>query len=108
NEEVNKMSHAFIQLGLTRGDKIATVLPQSPAFMNVFMAAGNIGLVVVPLDPKLTTTEMENLCNRTNPKLLISIASDAQVIQTVEKLLEKIDITFLYAYQGELSGAKPY
>ena len=36
NEDVNRVTNSFLSLGLRPGDKIATILPQSPAFLNIY------------------------------------------------------------------------
>ena len=110
HDDINRMTNSFIQLGLKKGDKIATVLPQSPAFMNVFMAAANMGLILVPLDPRFTASEMASLCDRTNPKLLVCLANQESIVNTVEKLLKLVDIPHVYSYQGHFANrqVKPY
>lgn len=110
HEDINRMTNSFIQLGLKKGDKVATLLTQSPAFMNVFMAAANMGLILVPLDPRFTSSEMASLCNRTNPKLLVCLANQESIVNTVESLLKLVDIPHVYSYQGSLPNreVKPY
>lgn len=109
-DEIIKVTNSFIRLGLKPGDRISTILPQSPAFMNIFMAAANMGLVVVPLDPRLKAAEMANLCIRTNPKLLVSIANEKTIKETAEALLKEVDIPHVYSYLGslEVENSRPY
>ena len=53
NARVNKVAHALLGLGLTKGDKIATVLPNCMELLEVYWAAAKIGLVVVPMSTLL-------------------------------------------------------
>lgn len=101
-EDINRVTNSFIKLGLRKGDKIATVLPQSPAFMNVFMAAATMGLVVVPLDVRYKAEEMIERCRRTEPKLIVSLANEDAIKQEVGKLLQQVHIPHVYSYLGEL------
>ena len=55
--QVNRVANSLLAMGLNRGDHIATVLPQSPAFVTTYLAAGKTGLVVVPLDPRLKVVD---------------------------------------------------
>ena len=104
------MANSFLKLGLKSGDKIAVALPQSPAFMNVFAAAAAIGLVIVPLDLRLTAIEMASLYERTESKLLIAVAISDAIRGVIETLVNKVQPQHLFTYLGTLSsaGARAY
>ncbi len=104
------MGHSFLKLGLKSGDKIAVALPQSPAFMNVYMAAALIGLVVVPLDLRLTPIEMATLYERTESRLLIALAMPEAIKNVVQSLINKVKPQHLFSYLGTLDypQARPY
>lgn len=109
-DEANCMANSFLKLGLKAGDKIAVALPQSPAFMNVFSAAAAIGLVIVPLDLRLTAIEMASLYERTDSKLLIALAISEAIRRVVETLVNKVQPQHLFSYMGTLDSpqARPY
>ncbi len=50
---------AFQALGITRGDRIALFLPNSPQFVIAQFAAWKIGAIVAPLNPLYTEDELE-------------------------------------------------
>ena len=110
NEDINRVANSFLSLGLHQGDKIATILPQSPAFMNIYMAAAAIGLVLVPLDPRFTSAEMADLCERTHPRLLVSLAFPDTIKRAAEDLVRKVHFDYVYSYFGMLdyNACKPY
>ncbi|REB08764.1 long-chain fatty acid--CoA ligase [Sporosarcina sp. BI001-red] len=109
-DEVQRMTNSFLTMGLKPGDKVATILPQTPAFMTIYLAAGQMGLVVVPLDPRFKATEMINLCNRTEPKMLVCFAGNETLKETTKQLLKEIEIPHVFSYMGKLDvpGAKLY
>jgi long-chain acyl-CoA synthetase len=49
NRRVNRLANAFLNLGIHKGDKIATLLPNSLELLEIYWAVANIGAVVVPL-----------------------------------------------------------
>lgn len=51
NQCVNRLAHTFLNLGIVKGDKIATILPNSLELLETYWAAAKIGAVVVPLSP---------------------------------------------------------
>jgi long-chain acyl-CoA synthetase len=50
---------AFAELGITRGDRIALVLPNCPQFVIAELGAWKIGAVVAPLNPLYAEAELE-------------------------------------------------
>jgi long-chain acyl-CoA synthetase len=50
---------ALLELGVTRGDRIALLLPNSPQFLVAQFAAWKIGAIVSPLNPIYTEHELE-------------------------------------------------
>lgn len=49
NRRVNRLANALLDLGMSKGDKIATILPNCLELLEVYWAVGKIGAVVVPL-----------------------------------------------------------
>jgi len=110
NEMINSTANSLIELGLKPGDRIATILPQSPAFVTLFMAASTMGLVVIPLDPRDKPSEMLALCERTKPKLLVGMANPEPMKSKTEELLNLFHFEHAYSYFGNLDykDSKPY
>jgi fatty-acyl-CoA synthase len=110
NHDIDRVATALLDMGMKPGDKIATLLPQSPAFSTIFMAAGKIGLVVVPLDPRFKAGEMAALCQRTSPRALVTLAFPEQVKAEVEQLVGLYSFEAVFSYFGNLDypKAKPY
>ena len=53
NARVNRLANALLANGLTRGDKLATVLPNCLELLELYWAVAKTGLVIVPLSPLL-------------------------------------------------------
>jgi long-chain acyl-CoA synthetase len=51
NGRVNRLANALVQLGLHKGDKLATILPNCLEQLEIFWAVAKLGVVVVPLSP---------------------------------------------------------
>lgn len=110
NVQIDKVANALLDLGMRPGDKIATLLPQSPAFSTIFMAAGKIGMVVVPLDPRFKSGEMVALCERTKPRMLATLAFPEEIKAEVEQLVAAYRFEHVFSYFGQLDyeAARPY
>jgi fatty-acyl-CoA synthase len=53
------LAAALHELGIEAGDRIALTLPNWPEFVVTVFAAARLGAVIVPLNPKFTTPELQ-------------------------------------------------
>ena len=69
--KTNALSAAFIDLGLTQGDKVVTVCNNCPEWNIVDMALAQIGAIHVPLYPNLNEEEYQFLLNHSECKMVV-------------------------------------
>ncbi len=67
----NKIANALVGLGVERGDRVATLLANSPEFVNVYFGIIKAGATVVPLDTRYQPDELVSLFENCQPKVLI-------------------------------------
>ena len=79
--EVDRVANGFIGIGVTRGDRVALVLPNCAEFLFAVFAVTEIGAVFVPLNPQYTAEEAEYVLQH----------SEAAVIVTAPELLPLVD-----------------
>ncbi|MFD0167049.1 long-chain fatty acid--CoA ligase [Streptomyces decoyicus] len=58
HQRVLRLAHALHALGVARGDRIAYLGPNHPAFLETLFAAGLLGAVFVPLNIRLAAPEL--------------------------------------------------
>ncbi|MFE9344848.1 acyl-CoA synthetase [Streptomyces olivaceus] len=58
HERVLRLAHALRALGVVRGDRVAHLGPNQPAFLETLFAAGALGAVLVPLNTRLAAPEL--------------------------------------------------
>jgi len=81
NERVNRLANALYNMGLRKGHKIATILPNCVEQLEIFWAVARMGYVVVPLSPMLRATGLSRLIND----------SDSVAIVTNQAFTEHLD-----------------
>lgn len=81
------MSLAFLEIGIQKGDKIATVLHNSPEWNFIDMAIAQTGAVHVPIYPTISNESYEFIFKDAGVKHLM--ISDKEVYNRVEPLLIK-------------------
>jgi acyl-CoA synthetase (AMP-forming)/AMP-acid ligase II len=89
NLRVNRLANALLDLGLSKGDKLATVLPNCLELLEVYWAVAKIGAVVVPLS------------TLTRGKGLVTLLRDSDVTTVITNLdfVAEVD-----AIKSELPG----
>ncbi len=53
NARVNRLANALNSLGVKKGDKVATIMPNCVSLLETYWAVAKLGAVVVPLSPLL-------------------------------------------------------
>lgn len=48
NKSINRIANALLGIGVRKGDKVATILPNCSEQLGVYWAAGKIGALTVP------------------------------------------------------------
>ena len=90
---IDRVAAAFAAKGLQKGDRVALLLPNSPAFVYSFYGALRQGLVVVPVDALLTAREVGFIIRDTKARVLIVVdalyhlVEEAMLDQEVENII---------------------
>jgi long-chain acyl-CoA synthetase len=67
----NKLVHGLRALGLKSGDCIATVLPNGAPMIELYLAAGQMGLYLTPINNHLTAAEIAYIVQDAEAKALV-------------------------------------
>jgi acyl-CoA synthetase (AMP-forming)/AMP-acid ligase II len=108
NEAVNRLANAFLEAGIGKGDKVATLLHNSLELYEVYWACAAIGAVAVPLSPLLRGQGLFNLLHNADTKLVITCRQLTEYIDPIRKDLEKIPPGNYWLTDGEDEGYAAY
>lgn len=67
-----RLSAILRQMGLTGGDRVGVVLPNTTVHILTYLAATAAGHVVVSVNPKSTASEIARAFERTGPKVVVA------------------------------------
>jgi len=81
NARINRLAHAFLDLGIKKGSKVAVMSFNCNQFLEIYFALGKIGGVTVPLNFRLHGEELVYIVNH----------SDAQAFVVHEPLLPMVE-----------------
>jgi len=71
NDRVNRLAHGLLALGLSKGDKVAVLLENCLEIVEVYLATAKTGLVIVPINFRLVSGDVEYIVNNSDARALI-------------------------------------
>lgn len=83
NRRVNRLANALLDLGLSKGDKIATILPNCLELLEIYWAVAKIGVVVVPLS---TLTRGRGLVNLLQDSDVTAVLTNRDFVDEVDAI----------------------
>jgi acyl-CoA synthetase (AMP-forming)/AMP-acid ligase II len=115
NRRVNRLANALLSLGVNKGDKIATILPNCLELLEVYWAVAKMGAVVVPLSTLTRGKGLANLLrdsdvatvvtNRDFAEELNAIAADLPGIAADRYLVTGNEVAQGYRSYNELTAS---
>ena len=90
NKEINRLANALQALGVSKGDKVATILPNCLELLEVYWAVAKMGAVVVPFSTLLRGKAMATLLRDSDTRMVITNASFVKAIDAIKPELPGI------------------
>ena len=71
-ERARRLAAGLVRAGVARGDRVAVVAQNRPEILDLYAAAARLGVIVVPVNWRLSPEEMAHAVTDTRPKLLLA------------------------------------
>jgi long-chain acyl-CoA synthetase len=101
-QRVNRMSRALHRHGLAPGDVIAAIVRNGPEYLELMLAAGQAGVIVVPVNWHLSAREIRYILTDSGARLVVAAADQAS-----ELPLDQLP-PHRYVAGGAAPGWRPY
>ncbi len=109
NARVNRLANALSSLGVKKGDKVATILPNCLSLLETYWAVAKIGAVVVPLSALLRGKALATLIRDSDTGTIIASPDFAEPLAALKHELRNIpDEHFILAGSSQLTGFQNY
>ena len=109
NRRVNCLAHGLLRAGIAKGDKIATILPNTLELLEVYWAAAKIGVVVVPLSNLLRGQGLARLLNDADTALVVTERAFVEHLDPLRGDLPQIQPDRYFLIDAEdVPGYSPY
>jgi acyl-CoA synthetase (AMP-forming)/AMP-acid ligase II len=108
NRSINRLANALLALGVQKGDKVATLLPNSMELMETYWACAKIGAVVVPLSTLLMARGIANLLMDSDSVMVITHSGFVGILNSIKKDLPQIPHDRYLLTEGARTGYRDY
>jgi long-chain acyl-CoA synthetase len=100
-QKIDTLASNLRHLGVSKGDRIAVILPNIPQFIIAYYAILAVGGIVVAMNPRYTQTELEFLFNRSGVTLVFCLDSHLNIVNSINKKnkINTIIVTEINDYQ---------
>jgi long-chain acyl-CoA synthetase len=101
SERAIKLASYLIESGVQHGDRIALLSESKPEWGVSFFGCVRSGAVIVPLDVKLTETELVSILSDCAPNTVLADAKHLPLIDAVRKKVTSIQRVFCVDAEGD-------
>ncbi len=108
NANINRAANALLGLGVAKGDKVATVLPNCPELLEMYWACAKTGAVVVPMSTLLLEGALRSLLRDSDATVLVTTKAFAGMVERIRADLPAIPAERMLLVDGERQGFVGY
>jgi acyl-coenzyme A synthetase/AMP-(fatty) acid ligase len=108
NKSINRLANAMLALGIIKGQKVATVLPNTLELLEVYWACAKIGAVVVPLSTLLRGKAISSLLKDSDTVMVITNSSFVETVDSIKTGLPAIAHDRYLLIDGARTGYRDY
>ena len=104
-DRANRLANALLDMGLSKGDRLATLVPSTPEFHETFFAIAKAGLILVPLNYHYLGDELTYAINNVEASGLLV---DERYLDKVESIRPRLPSVKHCIVVGQPANATSY
>ena len=105
-QRVWRLCHALSGLGLKRGDRMAILHENCHVFLETYFAAAHLGVILIPLNFRLSQQELAVILNDSQPRLLIAQAMFQEKAKELPGVVPSLERT-IWTQKADLGSMPP-
>ena len=92
-EDVDRTARGLMQLGVEAGEKVALWMPNRPEWIHILFALAKIGAVLVPVNTRFRTNDLEYVVRQSDSATLITVDRSGPVdyLEMVRELCPEVE-----------------
>lgn len=95
NDNIQRFADGLQEAGMEKGDHLALLLGNSPDFVIAFFGALKAGIVVVPINPTYTPTEIGYMLTNGDVKAIVGVDQLLPIYESMHESLPKVELVIL-------------
>src|SRR3989442_14936295 len=105
-DRCDRWSAALQQIGVTKGDRVAYIAPNTHEQLESFYAVPQIGAVLVPINYRLTPDDFVYLVNHSGAKIVCAHSDYLEAVASIRSQLPAVE--YFVALEGSHDGWLDY
>lgn len=101
NSRVNSAANAMPGMGVSRGDRIAVLLPNVPEFLELWFATAKTGAIMVPLNYRLAPPEIEYILEDCGATALAYAPDFAEQVEEIRSRAKDVNTYLCVGGEGQ-------
>ncbi len=98
-ERVNQLSHALLERGVGKGDRVCILSPNSHFFLESFYATSQIGAILVPLNYRLVSSDHQFIIDHAGVKAVLVDSEYVGLVDAIRDELPTVQHWIVAAYE---------
>ncbi len=108
DKRTNQVANALMSLGLKKGDRLSVVMQNCIEFIEVYLGAAKVGIIVAPVNWRFAPKEAKHVISNSDAKALITCAECHQLVDKVRSDVRIRKGMYLHTGKKVPSGFKSY
>ena len=109
NQNVNRLANAMLDMGIKKGDKIATLLPNCMELLEIYWAVAKVGAVVVPMSTLLLSKGLLSLLKDSDTVMVITNSGFVNTLNEIREDLPAISSeNYILTDSSDTPGYRDY
>jgi acyl-CoA synthetase (AMP-forming)/AMP-acid ligase II len=108
NRRVNQLAHSLLDLGLSKGDKVAVLLENSIEIVEIYLATAKTGLVIVPINFRLVGSEVAYIVDNSDAQAMIVHDEFTPCVDSIKPELKNIESNRYIVVGEKINGYREY
>lgn len=84
NERANRLANAFRSRGYQKGDKVAVLMKNNSAYVDIIVGLSKIGVIIVPMNYRLVGREIEYILQNSDSRGIILTAEYEKELNSIQ------------------------